>query len=159
MYKIIGADQKEYGPISGEQIRQWIQEGRLNAASKIQVDGASEWKLVRELPEFAALLPPPPAPIAFPSAPAAPATNAMAGWALGTGIFAILCCQIFAPVSIVLGIMALSQIKQNPNQGGRGFAVAGIILGSVSLLIAVAVILIWLLIPGVFANFPNGFPH
>jgi hypothetical protein len=27
-YKIIGADLMEYGPVSAEQIRQWINEGR-----------------------------------------------------------------------------------------------------------------------------------
>jgi hypothetical protein len=159
MYKIIGADQKEYGPISAEQIRLWIQEGRLNATSKIQVDGSGDWKLVREMPEFAPLLPPPPAPITFPSAPPVPTTNSMAGWSLGTGIFAILCCQIFGPVSIILGVMALSQIKQNPNQGGRGLAVSGIILGSLSLLLAFVAILIFLMSPGFFSNLQNNFPH
>jgi hypothetical protein len=47
MYKIIGADQKEYGPISAEQIRLWIQEGRLNATSKIQVDGSESWPFLK----------------------------------------------------------------------------------------------------------------
>ena len=28
MYKIIGADGKEYGPISAEQLRQWLNEDR-----------------------------------------------------------------------------------------------------------------------------------
>ena len=32
MYKIIGADQKEYGPVSIEQLRLWITEGRVDGA-------------------------------------------------------------------------------------------------------------------------------
>lgn len=54
MYKIIGADGKEYGPISAEQIRQWMAEGRANQQTKVLAEGATEWKTVGEMPEFAA---------------------------------------------------------------------------------------------------------
>jgi hypothetical protein len=144
MYKIIGADQKEYGPIADEQIRQWVAEGRLNALSKIQVEGSGVWKQLRDMPEFSALLPPSPQPISLGAAPqpspaAAPSNNPLAGWALGTGIASLTCCPflILSPVSIVLGVIALSQIKQHPNQGGRGLAIAGIVLGCISLLMGI----------------------
>jgi uncharacterized membrane protein len=52
MYKIIGADQKEYGPITAEQIRQWISEGRLNAETRACLEGTQEWKPLRMFPEF-----------------------------------------------------------------------------------------------------------
>ena len=32
MYKIIGADQREYGPVSADQVREWISQGRANQA-------------------------------------------------------------------------------------------------------------------------------
>ena len=35
MYKIIGADGNEYGPITTEQLRQWLAEGRVNAQTKV----------------------------------------------------------------------------------------------------------------------------
>ena len=53
MYKIIGADQKEYGPVSAEQLRQWINEGRVNAQTRVLPEGTTEWKTLAELPEFA----------------------------------------------------------------------------------------------------------
>ncbi len=56
MYKIIGADGKEYGAISADQLRQWITEGRANGQTKVLADGATEWKMLSELPEFAAAL-------------------------------------------------------------------------------------------------------
>ena len=68
MYKIIGADKAEYGPVSEEQIRRWISEGRLNAQSAAQAEGGMEWKPLSEFPEFADALaakaaePPPPPP-------------------------------------------------------------------------------------------------
>ena len=53
MYKIIGADQKEYGPVSADQLRQWIAEGRAGAASLIRPEGATEWQPLSAFPEFA----------------------------------------------------------------------------------------------------------
>ena len=56
-YKIIGADLVEYGPVSAEQIRQWITEGRVNSETKLQAEGTAEWKPLAEVPEFAAASP------------------------------------------------------------------------------------------------------
>jgi hypothetical protein len=53
MYKIIGADQKEYGPVSAELIRQWIAEGRANAQTQVLAEGASAWQPLSAFPEFA----------------------------------------------------------------------------------------------------------
>src|SRR5437870_4027465 len=73
-YKIIGGDGKEYGPISAEQLRQWISEGRLSAQSSVRVEGSTEWKLLGTLAEFAADFPmtqaPPPYSSSGFSAPA-----------------------------------------------------------------------------------------
>ena len=44
MYKIIGADQKEYGPVSGEQLRQWIAEGRVSGQTMVQSEGDPNWR-------------------------------------------------------------------------------------------------------------------
>jgi hypothetical protein len=49
MYKIIGADGKEYGPVSAEQLRQWQAEGRVNAQTKVQAEGSADWKTVAEI--------------------------------------------------------------------------------------------------------------
>ena len=52
MYKIIGADQQEYGPVTAEQIRQWIAEGRLNAQTRACLEGTQDWKPLGMFPEF-----------------------------------------------------------------------------------------------------------
>jgi hypothetical protein len=54
MYKIVGADGKEYGPISAEVLRLWISQGRANALTRVLPEGSLEWKALSELPEFAA---------------------------------------------------------------------------------------------------------
>jgi hypothetical protein len=168
MYKIIGADQNEYGPITAEQVRQWLAEGRLNGLSKIQVDGSGVWKQLRDMPEFSTLLPQSAPPIARAASPspssagAPPANNALAGWSLGTGIASLVCCAmpVLSLVSIVLGAVALSQINQNPKQGGRALATGGIVLGCISLLMAAVCWGIYFLFPNANSGqFPSPFFH
>jgi len=53
MYKIIGVDQKAYGPITAEQLRFWIKEGRVNANTLAQADGTTDWKPLGSFAEFA----------------------------------------------------------------------------------------------------------
>lgn len=52
MYKVIGADGREYGPVTGEQLRQWIAEGRANAQTRVQAEGTTEWKPLADFPEL-----------------------------------------------------------------------------------------------------------
>ena len=56
MYKIIGADGREYGPITAEQLREWIAEGRANAQTRALAEGAAQWKTLTEYLEFAPAL-------------------------------------------------------------------------------------------------------
>ncbi len=53
MYKIIGGDRKEYGPVSADEVRRWLAEGRLNGQSMVQAEGSSEWKPLAACQEFA----------------------------------------------------------------------------------------------------------
>lgn len=66
----------------------------------------------------------------------------MAIASLVLGITAIPLCFIFIPalLAVIFGVIALGQIKANPGQSGRGQAIAGLILGGVSLLIIVLAI-------------------
>ncbi len=56
MYKIVGGDRKEYGPVTAEQIRHWLQEGRADGDTLAQAEGGI-WKKLSTYPEFADLLP------------------------------------------------------------------------------------------------------
>jgi TM2 domain-containing membrane protein YozV len=60
MYRIIGKDGQQYGPVTAEQLRGWMAEGRANAQTQVQADGAQDWKPLGSLPEFATDLRPPP---------------------------------------------------------------------------------------------------
>ena len=56
MYQIIGGDGKEYGPVTTDQLKQWLADGRANAQTKVLPEGTSDWKLLAEIPELAAAL-------------------------------------------------------------------------------------------------------
>jgi TM2 domain-containing membrane protein YozV len=59
MYRVIGKDGQQYGPVSADQLRAWIAENRANAQTLVLAEGAQEWKALGSLPEFAAELKPP----------------------------------------------------------------------------------------------------
>lgn len=76
MYRIIGADGREYGPVSADQLRKWIAEGRANAHTRVRREGGGEWKTLCELPEFSAAFSGGPPPLT-PGVP--PDQNALLG--------------------------------------------------------------------------------
>jgi TM2 domain-containing membrane protein YozV len=63
MYKIIGVDGREYGPVTPEQLREWVTAGRANGQTRAQAEGSTEWRPLCTFAEFAwlaAALPVPP---------------------------------------------------------------------------------------------------
>jgi hypothetical protein len=138
MYKIIGADQKEYGPVSAEQIRAWMVEGRVNSQTRVLAEGATEWKTLGELPEFAAAAPAP-API-MPTVPPVGAAGAemINGPATGLMVVAILggVLQVISLIFRLVGVSVLSNPRM-PNQAWANMF-AGTI-GTIASLIGIAV--------------------
>lgn len=82
MFKIIGGDGKQYGPVTVDQVREWITSGRANGQTMAQRDGDADWKPLAQIPEFAeafsASATPPPPPSAPASAPLFPESTANA---------------------------------------------------------------------------------
>jgi uncharacterized membrane protein len=76
MFTIIGADQKQYGPVSADEIRQWIRDGRADGRTLARQEGTTEWKSLATFPEFATALAgaptPTPPPLSAPTPAATP---------------------------------------------------------------------------------------
>ena len=53
MYKILGGDGNEYGPVSADTLRQWVREGRANALTQVKVEGAANWQALSSITELA----------------------------------------------------------------------------------------------------------
>jgi hypothetical protein len=87
--------------------------------------------------------PPPPRTVAGPS-------QSLAVWSMVLGLVSMTlgwCCSfglLTAPVAIVLGIVALSQIKSQPNRyTGKPLAVTGIVSGGLYFVVLAVIILIY----------------
>jgi len=145
MYKIIGTDGKQYGPVTADQLRQWLTQGRVDARTYTLAEGATEWKPLGTLPEFAAQFQAQHPPIIGALKPAAaitgipPKTNGFATTGLVFGILSVVlcCCGFpFGILGIVFSAVALYQIRENPSRyEGSGQALAGLILSILSLII------------------------
>ena len=51
-YKIKGTDGAEYGPVSAEELQQWVAQNRCTPKSLVEVDGSGEWVPLATLPKF-----------------------------------------------------------------------------------------------------------
>lgn len=119
MYKIIGADGKEYGPISAEVMRQWIAEGRVNAETRVQAEGATEWQPLSALPEF---MPPSPAAGAPPALSALPAVGQSTAQAQmnGPAVGLMVTGSLNILLGIVRAIMAVAGVGMSAARGMGG---------------------------------------
>ena len=152
MYKILGADQKEYGPAPAEVVKRWIAERRLDARSKIRRDGEPIWRPLGEFPEFANVLPNV-LPIGRPATASRPSLSSTAssspgptlaggrrtsGLAIATlvlGIIAPCTAGLAGLIGAILGILALRKISRSQGQlKGRGLAITGLLLSCLFLL-------------------------
>lgn len=120
MYRIIGKDGQQYGPVTAEQLRGWIADNRANAQTLVQTESSQEWKPLGSLPEFAGDLKPPPASPTVPptiappqSAPASQPDNQGQArtWNMLCHLSAL--AGYIIPFGNVLGPLLVWQIKKN----------------------------------------------
>jgi Domain of unknown function (DUF4190)/GYF domain 2 len=148
MYKVLGSDGKEYGPVSADQLRQWIAQGRAVRDTKIQPEGSTDWKLLSELPEFSAAFASAPPPSTAQTTVSGPAqTSGLAIASVICGALGFFTC-ITSPIGLILGISAQNQIKKSEGRiKGSGLATTGIILSCVTIPIFVIAFLAGLTLP------------
>jgi uncharacterized RDD family membrane protein YckC len=59
MFTILGADGKEYGPVSAGRVHEWLHGGRANLQTPARRADETEWKTLGDFPEFAGAAPSP----------------------------------------------------------------------------------------------------
>ena len=145
MYKIIASDQKEYGPVDADVVRQWITAGRATAKTMACRCDAAGWKPLEAWPEFGELFSAPrpntavPPPISAPVPPSTgggmntiiPYRNPLALAAYYLGVFSLIPFLgiVLGLLAFVLGILGLRFRRRNPSAGGKVHAWIGIIVG------------------------------
>jgi hypothetical protein len=156
MYKIIGADGKEYGPVTAEQLKQWSADGRANQQTQIRAEGETVWKTVGEIPELAVAQPITPAPAGAFQTDRAPAADRVKGPAIAlivtaslgiayylfSGVFALIMGDAMVerslPSNIPPELQSVIQSLQGPMIGFIYVAIAAlnalVLFGAISLL-------------------------
>jgi hypothetical protein len=144
MYTIVGGDGQKYGPVTADELRRWISQGRANSQTLTQAEDGV-WKPLAAFPE---LMEGQDAPgrattdghragfLAHRRQPQS-RTNSMAIAALVLSIVGLFCCgPIFSTIGLILGIVAIGQINKNsPPEGGKGLAIAAIAVAAVGYLL------------------------
>lgn len=91
---------------------------------------------------------PPPPPLTYTRTPGPSQNLAMASMIVG--LSGVLLSWCFGPVpgivALVLGLVALSQIKKSPEKyTGKGMAIAGIVIGAVNIAFYILLMIFWIL--------------
>ncbi len=146
MYKIIGADQKEYGPITLEQMRQWMAEGRVNAQTLIWSETSNNWKPLAAYPEFSGAVPPLATGATPP--PMGMATNRPSNYLVPAILSTLCCCLPFGIVAIVYAAQVNGKFDAGDYQGAQAAAGKAKMWVWVSVIASVAVTAIYFLIGG-----------
>ena len=143
MYKVLGSDGKEYGPVSAEEVKKWIAEGRVEKKTPVIPEGERDWFFLGSLPEFAAAftlpssvpLPVPPPGKSTKSADrpgkASPPKNTHASVAYYLGLSSVIppLGAFLGIPALALGVSGLCFQRRHPETGGRRQAWIGIVLG------------------------------
>jgi hypothetical protein len=139
MYKILGSDGNEYGPVSAGQVKNWIAENRVEKKTPVIPKGGTDWVFLGSLPEFdAAFANPLPMVSSAKGSKSAdgfnkviPYQNARALAACCLGVFSVIppIGALLGLPALVLGILGLRFRRRNPEAGGSVHAWIGIVLG------------------------------
>ena len=148
-YEIIGGDNRAHGPVTGEELSEWIRQGRAGRNTMIRPSNTDTWRPLSTFPEFSGPLRGLPwIPLYQP----APKAHGLAVASLVLGIISLVIVGIGLLTGVpaaICGHAALRAIKAAPTEyGGGGMAIAGLITGYIGLLVSggmfILMILLWL---------------
>ncbi len=139
MYKIIGGDGREYGPITADTMREWIAQGRANADTKVLPEGETSWQSLGAIPEFSGLVGTPTALESL--AASAPNVSVQeeaqrlatpVGWAMIiVGILGVLLSLLFVAIYATKGVPPNPFLEKYMPSGGSSAHEAGQRAGAV----------------------------
>jgi hypothetical protein len=114
MYKIIGADGNQYGPVDAARLQQWVRSNRVSGQTLVQAEGATDWRPLSSYPELAAFAsspPPLPLPATYTTRPAGLSTE-IPTYLIPAVLCTLLCCLPLGIPAIVFATQVnTKQIK------------------------------------------------
>ena len=148
-------NQEQIGPISREHLTAAAREGRLLPSDAVWTQNMPQWQAAGTVPGLFSTAYAPTAYVPSPESnyyPAAPDPAdpilrmalpiGRSWWAIAAGYFGLFSFLVLpAPVSLVLSLIALQDIRKNPGKLGKGRAIFGLVMGVLGTLL-----LVWILI-------------
>lgn len=144
----VAIGQQQYGPVSEEELKSWIAQGRVSPADLVWSEGMPAWTpagSVAELgftPAAAAGATPPPFP-----PPAAYQQAHRGGAILTLGILGLVACVICGIIAWVMGSNDLQKMNAGiMDPAGRGMTQAGKICGMISVILSLVVFVLVIIV-------------
>ncbi len=131
---------QQLGPYTAAEVRSQIAVGALSVLDHVWWQGQKDWVPLGESPVIAGNFE---VPGPDPTQPARKPLTGMSPRAIGAlvcGLFSFLFSIFTAIPAIVLGHLALREIKRNPGRKGRGLALTGLIIGYFITLLTIALV-------------------
>ena len=148
-------NQEQAGPVTWEQLVDLARDGRLLATDAVWTQNMPQWQPAGTIAGLFGMAPmaggylnqgyvtPYPAPqnssdpllrMAIPIG--------RSWWAIAAGYFGLFSLIVLpAPIALILGLVALNDIRQNPEKLGKGRAVFGLIMGTLGTLLLLFILM------------------
>ena len=159
MQLLVHHNGEQLGPFTVEEAHRLIANGHVSPEDLAWHEGLPSWvplkTLLEKSPAQAQTLPPPLAVRSAPTVP--PPTSGMAIASFVLGISTLFTCFLSGIPAIIFGHIARADIRRSPDRvGGDGMALAGLILGYLSLVIPLLLGVIFAVMLGVMGmTFPK----
>lgn len=155
MHWYYSKDATQHGPVSLEDLQSKLRRGEVSRDALVWRDGMGDWTVASTVAELAPALPavasdgsaplytPPTAVVAYPPVANARPTSGLAITSLIFGILGLTSCFLVPGiVAVICGHIAMGRTDPlTGDLGGRGLAVAGLVLGYICVALLVVVIL------------------
>lgn len=124
--------EQQFGPISLDTLVATTRSGNIDANDLVWAEGWNTWRAAHTVPGLFPRIPPVPQKSMGDDANMRmllPVGRSF--WAIASGYFGLLSILlVFAPFALITGILAIMDIKKNPEKHGMGRAVFGIVMGA-----------------------------
>ena len=142
---------QQLGPFTEAEIKAQLASGAITPEDNVWWEGQATWVPLAQTPLAVPASRAIPAPAAMPMAPitagamAPQATSKLAIWSLVCGCLTLFCGLFASLPAIILGHLALGEIKKSPGTSGRGMALAGLIIGYIMTVLGIIGIAFYLM--------------
>lgn len=117
-------DNQPRGPVTALELRNLAHSGVVNQSTLVAPVGSQDWIPITEVLQTG---------IALNPVNARPITDTYAITGFILSLVGMMCCGLLSIAGVVLGHMSLKRIQEDPYLGGKGFAIAALVLGYLSI--------------------------